>query len=206
MEGCASSGSRAPPRPHAHAACICMGCAYCSSVEVDGGPMNPSTDGEREPFVVPAFLAHTTASAAMALAHLDPYRRSRRDAARALARTARRCAAHPSSSPRRSSRAPSTASAGEGSATRVLEWARTCSHHQVHTRCGADGPVEGAYTSPRPVETAPWAATDHHTIGSDSTECIRGSATLVSSLYVNVHSSHRNNKSPNLILLYISKL
>jgi hypothetical protein len=30
-----------------------------------------------------------TALAAMALAHLDPYRRSRRDAARALARTAR---------------------------------------------------------------------------------------------------------------------
>ena len=128
--------------------------------------MNPSTDGEREPFVVPAFLAHTTASAAMALAHLDPYRRSRRDAARALARTARRCAAHPSSSPRRSSRAPSTASAGEGSATRVLEWARTCSHHQSTLDVELMALSKGLIRPHGRWRRLHGAATDHHTLGS----------------------------------------
>ena len=184
-----SASSRAPPRPHAHADCICTVCAYWSTVEVDGGPMNPSTDGEREPFVVPAFLAHTTASAAMALAHLDPYRRSRRDAARALARTARRCAAHPSSSPRQSSRAPSTASAGEGSATRVLEWARTCSHHQstldVELMALSKGLIRPHGRWRRLHGRPPTTRGSIHRVYS-------GTATFVSSLHVNVHSSHRN--------------
>ena len=136
MEGCASSGSRAPPRPHAHAACICMVCAYWSTVEVDRWPITPSTAEEREPSVVPAFLAHATALAAMALAHLDPYRRSRRDAARALARTARRCAAHSSFSPRTSS-APSTALVVPQRTPPAVWWLRHCqrtTRDLVHTR------------------------------------------------------------------------
>ena len=194
MEGCASSGSRAPPRPHAHAACICMVCAYWSTVEVAGWPITPSTAEEREPSVVPAFLAHATALAAMALAHLDPYRRSRRDAARALhacARTARRCAAHPSSSPRRSSRAPSTASAGEGSATRVLERARTCSRHQSTLDVALMALSKGLIRAHGRWTRLHGAATDHHTI-DPIPQSVLGSATFVSSLYVNVHSSHRN--------------
>ena len=163
MEGCASSGSRAPPRPHAHAACICMVCAYWSTVEVDGWPITPLTAEEREPSVVPAFLAHATALAAMALAHLDPYRRSRRDAARALARTARRCAAHSSFSPRTSS-APSTASAGGGSATRVLEWARTCSRHQSTLDVALMALSKGLIRAHGRWTRLHGAATDHHTI------------------------------------------
>ena len=137
----------------------------------------------------------------MALDHLDPYRRSRRDAARALARTACRCAAHPSSSPRTSS-APSTASAGGGSATRVLERARTCSRHQSTLDVALMALSKGLIRAHGRWTRLHGAATDHHTI-DPIPQSVLGSATFVSSLYVNVHSSHRNMIKINVAALLL---